>query len=334
MLVRLAFAVMIQVDADILLIDEVLAVGDAAFQQKCFDEFERIRAQRRDGPARHARHGAPCSRFCDRAMLLERGPRRRDRRARARRQALPRAELLRERAASARAATGASRADRADAGREPRPCAAATARAEIVEAWFEDERRRARRRRSTTAAGARSRRACASASAVEDPLFGVVARGRPRATRAAPRTTLRRTRTPAASRPARRSTIAFAFDNLLAPGRYCATPAVAHAGTGERVDRPPRARSLLVHGHADIAARSDASSTPYDVRSSSAPRSAVAVSAPPAPPRAARRSRARRALGSDPRRLWQLTPARWRSPTSSCASSARCSATCGSSCGR
>src|SRR3978361_2204996 len=43
MLVRLAFSVMIQVDADILMIDEVLAVGDAAFQQKCYDEFERIR---------------------------------------------------------------------------------------------------------------------------------------------------------------------------------------------------------------------------------------------------------------------------------------------------
>ena len=34
---------MIQVDADILLIDEVLAVGDAAFQQKCFDVFNRLR---------------------------------------------------------------------------------------------------------------------------------------------------------------------------------------------------------------------------------------------------------------------------------------------------
>ncbi|MEJ7892975.1 MAG: ABC transporter ATP-binding protein, partial [Solirubrobacteraceae bacterium] len=41
--VRLAFSVMVQVDADILLIDEVLAVGDAAFQQKCFDEFNRLR---------------------------------------------------------------------------------------------------------------------------------------------------------------------------------------------------------------------------------------------------------------------------------------------------
>src|SRR4051812_25247164 len=43
MLVRLAFAVMIQVDADVLIIDEVLAVGDAAFQQKCYDEFARVR---------------------------------------------------------------------------------------------------------------------------------------------------------------------------------------------------------------------------------------------------------------------------------------------------
>ena len=46
MLVRLAFSVMIQVDADILLIDEVLAVGDAAFQQKCYDEFNRLRDER------------------------------------------------------------------------------------------------------------------------------------------------------------------------------------------------------------------------------------------------------------------------------------------------
>ena len=41
MQVRLAFSVMIQSDADVLLIDEVLAVGDAAFQQKCVDVFYR-----------------------------------------------------------------------------------------------------------------------------------------------------------------------------------------------------------------------------------------------------------------------------------------------------
>ena len=43
MLVRLAFSVMIQSDAEVLLIDEVLAVGDAAFQQKCADVFHEIR---------------------------------------------------------------------------------------------------------------------------------------------------------------------------------------------------------------------------------------------------------------------------------------------------
>ena len=46
MYVRLAFATAVQVDADILLIDEVLAVGDAAFQQKCFDEFTRLHKRR------------------------------------------------------------------------------------------------------------------------------------------------------------------------------------------------------------------------------------------------------------------------------------------------
>jgi ABC-2 type transport system ATP-binding protein len=44
MLVRLAFSLMLEVDADILLIDEVLAVGDAAFQQKCADAFNEMKA--------------------------------------------------------------------------------------------------------------------------------------------------------------------------------------------------------------------------------------------------------------------------------------------------
>jgi len=45
MQVRLAFAVAIQVNADILLMDEVLAVGDARFQQKCFKVFEDFKKQ-------------------------------------------------------------------------------------------------------------------------------------------------------------------------------------------------------------------------------------------------------------------------------------------------
>jgi ABC-2 type transport system ATP-binding protein len=72
MLVRLAFSVMIHVDAEILLIDEVLAVGDAAFQQKCYDEFERIR--RSGATMLFVTHDmSAVQRFCDRAMLLEHG---------------------------------------------------------------------------------------------------------------------------------------------------------------------------------------------------------------------------------------------------------------------
>jgi ABC-2 type transport system ATP-binding protein len=72
MLVRLAFATAIQVDAEILLIDEVLAVGDAAFQQKCFEEFFRLK---REGKTivfvSHDMYSV--ERFCHRAMLMERG---------------------------------------------------------------------------------------------------------------------------------------------------------------------------------------------------------------------------------------------------------------------
>ena len=47
MQVRLAFSAMVHVDADVLLIDEVLAVGDASFQQKCHDALMGMRDQGR-----------------------------------------------------------------------------------------------------------------------------------------------------------------------------------------------------------------------------------------------------------------------------------------------
>ena len=58
MSVRLGFSVAVQVDADVLLVDEVLAVGDASFQQKCFDEFDRMKRRGPDDPVRDPRHGA------------------------------------------------------------------------------------------------------------------------------------------------------------------------------------------------------------------------------------------------------------------------------------
>ena len=45
MLLRLAYSIAMQVDFDILLLDEVLAVGDQAFQEKCFATFDRFREE-------------------------------------------------------------------------------------------------------------------------------------------------------------------------------------------------------------------------------------------------------------------------------------------------
>jgi ABC-2 type transport system ATP-binding protein len=72
MLVRLAFAVMIQSDAEILLIDEVLAVGDASFQQKCADVFHEIRDS--DRTVILVTHDmSAVEHYCHRAMLLHDG---------------------------------------------------------------------------------------------------------------------------------------------------------------------------------------------------------------------------------------------------------------------
>jgi ABC-type polysaccharide/polyol phosphate transport system ATPase subunit len=72
MLVRLAFSVMIQSDAEILLIDEVLAVGDASFQQKCADVFYEIRDSERT--VVFVTHDmSAVEQYCHRAMLLHDG---------------------------------------------------------------------------------------------------------------------------------------------------------------------------------------------------------------------------------------------------------------------
>jgi ABC-type polysaccharide/polyol phosphate transport system ATPase subunit len=72
MTVRLAFAVMVEADADIMLVDEVLAVGDASFAQKCMDVF---RAKRSAGKTLVlVTHDMPAVQsFCDRAMLIHDG---------------------------------------------------------------------------------------------------------------------------------------------------------------------------------------------------------------------------------------------------------------------
>jgi len=72
MRVRLAFSLAIQVDADILLLDEVFAVGDEAFMQKCFEQFRLLKEEGRTVVLVTHRM-SQISRFCDRALLLDSG---------------------------------------------------------------------------------------------------------------------------------------------------------------------------------------------------------------------------------------------------------------------
>jgi ABC-type polysaccharide/polyol phosphate transport system ATPase subunit len=72
MQVRLGFASAIQADAEVYLVDELLAVGDARFQEKCFDVFRSFKREGRT--VVYVTHDLnSVERFCDRAVLLEGG---------------------------------------------------------------------------------------------------------------------------------------------------------------------------------------------------------------------------------------------------------------------
>ena len=72
MQVRLAFSIAIKVNTDILVLDEVLAVGDAAFQQKCFDYFMNLKRLKKTVILVTHDMGA-VRQYCDRAIMIEKG---------------------------------------------------------------------------------------------------------------------------------------------------------------------------------------------------------------------------------------------------------------------
>ena len=244
MLVRLAFAVMIQVDADILLIDEVLAVGDASFQQKCFDEFARLRREGRTVILVTHDMGA-VERFCDRALLLEHG--------RPEMIGDPHEVGLRYLDLNfAREEGGPEREDEDRYG---------DGRAEILEAWFEDaDGRRAGAlptgQRCSYVARARFR------EEVDDPILGFALQNAERQTVLAA-STLTVTPRLGPFGPDEEVTIRISFDNVFRPDRYFATPAIAHAGTGfSWIDRRERFTEVVVTGTSRTDAIID---LPYDV---------------------------------------------------------------------
>ena len=71
MQVRLAFSIAIRAKGDILLLDEVLAVGDAAFQQKCNDYFKAIKGNQTVVLVTHSMENV--KKYCNRAILIEDG---------------------------------------------------------------------------------------------------------------------------------------------------------------------------------------------------------------------------------------------------------------------
>lgn len=71
MQVRLAFSIAIRARGDILILDEVLAVGDAAFQKKCNDYFASLHGKQTVILVTHSMENVMA--YCDRAILIEKG---------------------------------------------------------------------------------------------------------------------------------------------------------------------------------------------------------------------------------------------------------------------
>lgn len=72
MQVRLAFSIAIRADGDVLLLDEVLAVGDEAFQKKCFAYFAELKKNKKTVIlVTHSMESV--QQFCNKAMMIEKG---------------------------------------------------------------------------------------------------------------------------------------------------------------------------------------------------------------------------------------------------------------------
>lgn len=227
--VRLAFSVAIQVDAEILLIDEVLAVGDAAFQQKCFDVFLRMRDEGRTIVFVTHDMGS-LRRFCHRALLLEKGnmvhlgePLEVANRY---------LEINFDQAADQSASTPVPRDQGGEAGR-------------IVDFWLEDEDGN---RVTTIAQGRRiaARVAVDFVADVADPVVSFEVIGDDGAV------IMNTTTAEGAERGDRfhageKVLFSFSFQNVLAPRRYSTAITLAHRGTGlDVMDRIEDAFSFVV----------------------------------------------------------------------------------------
>ncbi len=229
MMIRLAFSVAVQVQADIMLVDEILAVGDAAFQQKCFDVFYRMRDEGKTIVFVTHSMGS-LTQFCHRAMLLEQG------------------EMIH----IGEPQEVADRYLEINFGRDPVAEAKAAGdtragggEARVVEVWVEDE---AGERRAAVAQGDRIKlraRVAFSVSVVDPAASVYVLNDEHKAvTVANTEAQLRQTGT---FLPGEEVIFSFAFENVLAPGRYSPLISLAHRGVGlDVIDRFESGFSFVV----------------------------------------------------------------------------------------
>jgi len=227
MAVRLGFSVAVSVQADVLLVDEVLAVGDASFQRKCFDEFDRMKADGRT--ILFVTHDmGSVERFCDRGLVLERG-----------------------RIADLGAPEDITRtyselnfgdpAERADSEGAP---------ARIAAAWCETTASE----RIVSSLQGEDVIACFEvefAEALENPAFGLIMRNEVRHTIFMPTTELAGGLT-GRFEAGSRATVRMRFSNRLAPSRYTLTPCIGPPGGGygthDSLARGDDLAALLVEG--------------------------------------------------------------------------------------
>jgi ABC-type polysaccharide/polyol phosphate transport system ATPase subunit len=228
--VRLAFSVAIQVDADILLVDEVLAVGDAAFAQKCYDVFNRMRDEGRTIVFVTHDMGT-LNRFCHRALLLERG-------------------------SMVHLGEPHDVADRyleINFGRDPEAGGDGTGDrggdgdARIVEAWIEDEHGE---RHASQPQGQRiTLKALVKFMVdVEDPVASLYVLNEEHVAIVVA-TTAREAERSGRFQAGEEALFSFSFENVLAPGRYSPLFTLAHRGTGlDLMDRFEGGFSFIVSG--------------------------------------------------------------------------------------
>lgn len=230
MTVRLAFAVTVEVDAEVLLIDEVLAVGDAAFQQKCFQQFEQLKREGRT-IVLVTHDMTAVQRFCDRAMLIDRG------------------NLLTlggpHEIALAYNELNFGRLVEGAQAEEGRYGDHATA--EIKDAWFQDD---SGERIKDLPLGA----PCTMGmevyfhQAIDEPVFGFHVRNEPRHTVFT--TSSAWDPNPVGSFAAGQTArVLVRFENWFAPQRYTVSPSVSQPGTGDDlIDLREDLAAVVVHG--------------------------------------------------------------------------------------